>query len=306
MDRLTSIQVFIQVAANGSFAAAARQLGLSRSVVSKHVQALERHLGARLLNRTTRRLSLTSAGAAYYERARDIMAELEEAEAAVTSLQAQPRGRLRINAPVSFGIQHLAPRLPAFIARYPELEIEISYNDRFVDLVNEGFDVAVRIGQLKDSSLVARRIAPVQVILCASPSYLERHGWPQQPAELSSHNCLCYSYQRYSQEWRFIDPEGGMHKVTVSGNLRANNGETLLTAAEQGLGIVQTPDFIAANALRAGKLVQLMPDYRAEPLAVHAVYPYTRHPSAKVRTFVDFLVEEFREPDWTGAALKTQ
>lgn len=300
MDRLTGIEVFLQVAGAGSFSAAARQLGLSRSAVSKHVQALEQHLGARLLNRTTRRLSLTDVGASFYERAREILAELEEAEQAVTSLQAQPRGLLKVNAPLSFGILHLAPLVPEFLARYPDIEIDLSYNDRFVDLVNEGFDVAVRIGQLRDSSLLARRIAPVRILPCASPTYLAAHGTPRTPAELAGHNCLVYSYQPYAHEWRFTDAAGALHKVHVGGNLRANNGETLLSAAVQGLGIVLSPDFIAARALRAGEVVALLPEYTAPAVAVHAVYPYTRTPPAKLRAFVDFLVERLSEPEWTG------
>lgn len=303
MDRLAAMESFVQVVADGSFSTAARQLGLSKSLVSKHVAALEQHLGARLLNRSTRRLSLTEAGEDYFERCREILAELAGAEAAVSQLQAEPRGRLRINAPLSFGLLHLAPRLPGFLSRYPQLQLEVDYNDRFVDLVHEGYDVAVRVSAAQDSGLRARTLATCGHLLCASPSYLEAQGAPQNAAELSGHNCLCYSYQPYAQEWRLQGPDGRQHRVSVTGNLRANNGEALLAAATAGQGIILCPEFICAPALAEGRLQIVLPGYHSQRLMIQAVYPYTRHVSAKLRAFIDYLVASFREVDWRAPAV---
>ncbi|MGD8710763.1 MAG: LysR family transcriptional regulator [Ectothiorhodospiraceae bacterium] len=295
MDRLTSMEVFVRVAEEDGFTAAARKLELSKSVVSKHVQSLEKYLGVRLFNRTTRRLSLTEAGTRYYERCVGIIDEVGEAERAVSSLYALPRGVLRVNAPVSFGILHLGPALPAFLRRYPDLQVDISLNDRYVDVVNEGFDVAVRIGRLEDSSLIARRVASSQAWLCASPDYLEANGTPSSPADLTAHNCLVYAYSRQPGGWFLRAPDGREHRLNVEGTLRANNGEFLLSAAVRGTGIVMMPDFICADAVHRGELVRLLPEYRTAELNISAVYPYARNVSAKVRAFVDFLAEEFGE-----------
>lgn len=293
MDRLTSMDVFLKVADEGGFTAAARRLMLSKSVVSKHVQALEKHLGVRLFHRTTRRLSLTEAGVRYYERCARIIEEVAEAERSVSSLHAQPRGVLRVNVPVSFGLLHLSHALPDFTARYPDLSLDVTLNDRFVDLVNEGYDVALRITELRDSSLIARRIAPAEGWLCASPGYLSRRGEPAHPAALTEHECLIYTYGRQLHEWRLRDRAGREHRVPVRSNLRANSGEFLLAAAERGSGIIFVPDFIAWESVRDGRLVRLLPGYAGPPLGIYAVYPYTRHVSAKVRAFVDFLAERF-------------
>lgn len=302
MDRLHSMEVFRRVAEEGGFSAAGRSLGLSKSVVSKQVQALEQHLGVRLLNRTTRRLSLTEAGQRYLERCVAILDELEDAERAVTELSANPRGILRVNVPVAFGLLHLAPLLPEFLRRYPELEMEVTLNDRFVDLVEEGFDAAVRITRLEDSTLIARRLAPCRGWICAAPAYLERRGRPQRPEELSRHNCLIYAYARQTKEWRLADAQGHEYRVPVHGKLRANNGELLLEAACQGEGIVLMPDFIAYQAVRDGRLVRLLREYTAMDINVYAVYPYTRHVSAKVRVFVDYLAEKLgRNAAWCRA-----
>jgi DNA-binding transcriptional LysR family regulator len=302
MDRLDALEIFLQVASTGSLSETARRLGMAKSSVSKQVAALERRFGARLFNRTTRRLSLTEAGALLEARARLIVGEFGELEQTLSSTQLKPTGTLRVNAPVSFGILHIAPAIAPFLREYPGIEIDLSLNDRFVDLVNEGYDLAVRVGQLKDSSLMARSIASVQLIPCASPAYLARHGAPAVPEDLARHNCLCYSYQPYQQEWRFTDRAGQLHRVHVQGNLRVNNGEALLTAARQGLGIVLSPDFIAAPALAAGALVSLLPDYDAQQLTVHAAYPFTRHVPAKVRCFIDYLVRYFEQTPWSDRA----
>lgn len=303
LDRLTSINAFLRVAESGGFTAAAARLGVGKSRVSKQVQALERHLGTRLLHRTTRRLTLTEAGQRFYEQCAPLLEALSEAEMAVGDLQSLPRGTLRINAPVSFGRLHLGPVLPEFLARYPSLTVDITLNDRFVDLVHEGFDAAVRIGQLQESTLIARRIAACELWLCAAPGYLARHGTPVHAAELHGHNALAYTYAPQSGSWRLTDPDGQAHRIPVEGSLRANNGELLLEAAERGSGIVMLPDFIAAGAVAAGRLQRLLPDHATAPLSLNAVYPYTPRVPAKVRAFVDFLVERFGStPDWQGAA----
>lgn len=300
MDRLTALEVFLQIAATGSFTEAARRLNTSKSSVSKQIAELEQRLGVRLLNRTTRRLSLTEAGLLLQERAGQIVGEFEELEHALSSAQLKPSGLLRVNAPVSFGILHVAPTIPPFLEQHPEMEIDLTLNDRFVDLVNEGFDLAIRIGELSDSSLMARSLAAVRLIACASPGYLAKHGTPATPRDLARHNCLFYSYQPYQQEWRFTDAAGLVHRVQVRGNLRANNGDALLTAAKQGLGVVLSPDFMAAPALASGELVALLPDCLSRRLSVQAVYPFTRHVPAKVRAFIDHLVATFERPSWAA------
>ncbi|HYE00777.1 MAG TPA: LysR family transcriptional regulator [Alphaproteobacteria bacterium] len=304
MDRLTAMAVFVRVADGGSFAAAAAHFGLSRAMVSKYVQALEERLGARLLHRTTRRLSLTEIGADYLQRCREIVAAAAEAEAAAGALQAEPRGRLRINAPVSFGARHLAPALAAYLARHPAVTAELSLNDRVVDLVEEGYDLAVRIGRLADSSLVARRLAPARMAVAAAPDYLARHGAPARPEDLARHACLTYSYAAAGDEWRFEGPDGPA-AVRVAGPFRANNGDAVLAAGLAGLGVLLQPTFIVGEALAAGRLVALLPGWRPAELAIHAVYPSGRHVPPKLRSLVDFLAARFGErPAWDAPPLQ--
>jgi DNA-binding transcriptional LysR family regulator len=259
-------------------------------------------MGLRLLNRTTRRLSLTEAGAAFYAGCRRVVAEAEAAERAVTALAAVPRGTLKVNAPMSFGVLHLAPALPDFLRRYPELAVDLALNDRIVDLVAEGFDVGIRIGRLTDSSLIARRLAPSRRVLCAAPSYLATRGTPRAPEDLADHDCLLYSYQSEGREWRFRGP-GGLRSVKIEGRLRVNNGDVIRTAAMGGLGIAMLPTFIAGDDLRRGRLRCLLPDWHgAVEEAVHAVFPASRNLLPKVRVFVDFLAERFGErPYWDEA-----
>ncbi|MDH3231391.1 MAG: LysR family transcriptional regulator, partial [Alphaproteobacteria bacterium] len=253
MDNFTGMAVFARVVEANSFTEAARRLGMSKAAVSKQVSKLEERLGARLLNRTTRRLSLTEVGAAFYERCARIVAEAEEAELAVTRLNATPRGTLRIDAPVNFGMQYLAPLLPPFMLQHPDLRVDMSFNDRFVDLVEEGCDLAVRIGQLPDSSLVARKLAETRSVICAAPSYWDRHGRPGDPSDLANHDCFAYSYLATGSEWRLQGP-GGEVAVRVSGSLAANNGDVLRQAAVAGLGVVAMPVFIVCDDLRKGRL----------------------------------------------------
>jgi DNA-binding transcriptional LysR family regulator len=298
VDRLTGMAVFARVVEAHSFTAAARQLGMSKSAVSKAVAGLEDRLGARLLNRTTRRLSLTEVGRAFYERSARVVAEAEEAELAVTRLQGAPRGTLRVSAPVSFGILHLGPALPRFMERYPEVRLDIDFADRFVDLLDEGYDLAVRIGNLPDSSLVARRLAESRFVVCAAPGYWDRRGRPERPQDLAGHGCVTYAYHATPAEWAFDGPEGRI-AVRVDGALRSNNGDVARQVALAGLAVVRLPAFIVGPDLAAGRLEAVLIDYEPSPVGVFAVYPHNRHLSAKVRAFVDFLVERFgRERVW--------
>ena len=297
MDNLSGLVVFAQVVEARSFTGAARRLGVSKASVSKQLSRLEERLGARLLNRTTRRLSLTEVGAAFYERCARIVAEAEEAELAVTRLNETPRGTLRVDIPVDFGVKYLAPLLPAFMLVTPELKVDVSFNDRFVDLVDEGHDLAIRIGQLPDSSLIARKLGESGSVICAAPEYWDRHGRPSRPADLANHNCFAYSYLATGSEWRLRGPEGDV-AVRVSGSLAANNGDMLRQAAVAGLGVVATPLFIACDDLRAGRLEPVLRDCEPPRRGIYAVYPHNRHLSAKVRAFVDFLVEALEPAPW--------
>lgn len=289
-NRLELIASFVQVVASGGFTAAASRLGLSRAVVSKHVIALERRLGVQLLNRTTRRVAATEAGLAYYERCARILAELEEADLAISRLQAQPRGTLKVNAPMSFGTLHLAPAIATFAGLYPELRVNLVLNDRFVDMLDEGFDVGIRIGRLEDSTLIVRRIAPARRVLCAAPAYLARRGAPRHPRELATHACLQYGYLASGTTWKLSGPDGE-HAVAIEAAVCVNNGEVLRDLAIGGLGIALLPTFIVGPALAEGALLPLLDDYRAPETNINVIYPPSRHLSAKVRVFTDFLVE---------------
>lgn len=299
MDRLATMEAFVRVADSKSFSEAARRLRSSKSLVSRQVAALEAELGVRLFHRTTRSLTLTEEGRAYREQVTRILAEIAEANMSVSQAQAQPRGRLKLNAPMSFGILHLAPALPDFLARYPAVQLDLVLNDRYVDVVDEGFDLAIRIGRLADSSLVARKLAALRMVLCASADYLATHGTPRVPEDLRRHQCLCYSTNSQTPEWRFVTPEGKPLSVQIDGRLHANNGDVLRSAALRGLGIVYLPSFIVGADLQAGTLCSLLPDFVATDTGIHAVYPHSRHLSAKVRAFIDFLAERFGAlPHW--------
>jgi DNA-binding transcriptional LysR family regulator len=300
LDRLTSLEVFAKVAAIGSLSGAARALGLSQTMVTKHVAALEGRLGIKLFHRTTRRLSITEAGRSYLESSERILADMEAADAAVAAERVEPRGLLRVNVPVVFGTLRIAPLLADFAERYPKVTLELGLNDRLVDLAEEGWDLAIRIGKLRDSSMVARRLAANRMVVCASPAYLARHGTPHSVADLASHNCLGYtlSQQASAAEWLF--GTDGEIRVQVNGNLRANNGDALRAATLAGLGLARQPTFIIADDLRAGTLVALPLDQpEIQSSAVHAVYLPDRRPPAKVRAFIDFLAVRFSpEPPW--------
>jgi len=302
MDRFAGMAVFVKVVESSSFAAAARHFRLSPAMASRHVQALEQQLGAQLLNRTTRRVSPTEVGQAYYQRVRQILADIDEADRLATDLQATPRGLLRITSSQSFGIRHLAPAIADYLVLCPEVLMDVTLNDRYLNVIEEGFDLAVRIGLLEDSSLVARRLAPVRMALCAAPEYIARHGAPQRPADLAQHNCLSYTYAAARSEWRFVDGEGKEEAAHIAGRLLANNGDVLRVAALQGQGVALAPTFILGEDLRAGTLVRLLPAYTPPEVGLYAVYPPSRHLSAKVRSFVDFLATRFGgEPEWDRA-----
>ena len=299
MDRLANIEAFVRVAEAKSFSEAARRLRSSKSVVSRSVGALEAELGVRLFHRTTRSLALTEAGRGYFERATRILADLEEANLAVGQLQSAPRGRLRVSAPMSFGFLHLAPALPDFLGLYPEVAVDLALNDRFVDLVDEGFDVAVRIGAMDDSSLIARKLAPIRRVVCASPAYLKARGFPRSPDDLKGHECLFNSNIASTKEWRFTAPEGKPWPVAINGRLSANNGDAMRVAALKGLGLVNLPTFIVGGDLQKRMLVTVLDEFISQDLVMSAVYPHSRHLSPKVRAFVDFLADRFGpRPYW--------
>ncbi|MDG5494789.1 LysR family transcriptional regulator [Niveispirillum sp. BGYR6] len=305
MERLEDLRLFTLVAEGRSFTRAADRLGLSKSAASRRIGELETRLGARLFNRTTRHISLTQVGEGFYQRVSQILEALEEAERSVASQHAAPRGRLKLAAPMSFGIQHLSSAVAEFMERYPEVEVEMELSDRFVDLVDEGFDLAVRIGRLKDSSLVARRLCPVRAVLCASPGYLARRGTPQVPADLLQHDCLIYTNSSTPEQWSFRTEPGAeeTRSIRVNGRLYANNGDALREAAVTGQGLVLLPTFIVGEALSRGRLVPVLDDYLLSQSAVHAVYPANRHLSPKVRAFVDFLASRFGPVPYWDAGL---
>jgi len=300
LDRFKSLEVFARVAAAGSLSAAARALGLSQTMVTKHIGALEARLGTRLFHRSTRRLSITDAGRNYLESAERILAELDAADGAIAADRYEPRGLLRLNAPVSFGARQIAPLLSEFSRRHPSLKVELGLNDRLVDLAEEGWDLTVRVGVLNDSSLIARRIAPCRLVLAAAPAYIEAHGRPRVAADLVQHNCLSYTLSRFAGAGHWTFGAGHETRIAVAGNLRANNGDALRAAAVAGQGIIYEPTFVVADDLKAGTLVAIT---LAEPAmelgGIYAVYLPERNPAAKVRVFIDFLVERFGlVPPW--------
>jgi len=292
MDRFTSMAVFVRAVDRGGFAAAAQETGLSATMVGLHVKALEDRVGARLLNRTTRRQSLTEVGRLYYERCKQILADVADADASADELRAAPRGRLRVTAPVSFGVHALTPAIADYLARYPEVEVDLALSDRPIDLIEEGYEVAIRIGALDDSSLIARRLAPYRMVICASPDYLARHGEPRAPADLAQHNCLGFSYWRSGGLWRFETP-GAEGSVRVRGTLEINNGEALKVAARHGLGVIMQPQVLLAEDIAAGRLVPILTDSTLPSRPVHAVWLPDRRPTPKLRTFIDFIADRF-------------
>ncbi|HEX5056469.1 MAG TPA: LysR family transcriptional regulator [Gammaproteobacteria bacterium] len=298
MDNLTDLAVFVRVVELGSFTAAASALQISKAAVSKYVARLEQRLGARLLQRTTRRLTLTEAGDTLFRRGSAALSELADAESEVARLTGTPRGHLRVAAPVYFGESHVAPLLHKFRARYPDITLDLDFDNRFVDLIKERFDLALRITALEDSNLVARPLAPCPQVVCAAPAYLAKHGAPVSPADLRNHDCLSYSLDRTPKEWRFRSARGRWTAVNVNGPIRCNNDIALKQAMLDGLGLRQIPRFIVKSELDRGALVEVLADYESPPLNIYAVYATRRQLSPKVRVFVDFLVAEFHNGAW--------
>ena len=305
MDKFQEMRAFTAVVDAGSFVRAADALGLSKTAVSRLVGELEARLGARLLHRTTRKLSLTPEGEIFHERCRQLLDGLAEAEAELSARSGEAVGQLRLNVPVSFGLLHLAPLWPAFMALHPKVVLDVTLSDRVVDLVDEGYDLAVRISRLQSSSLVSRQLTTTRLVLCASPRYLQRHGTPAHPSELSRHAVIAYSLLAIGDQWEFEEPKGPAQAgrtltVKVTPRMRTNSGDTCCAAALQDQGIVLQPSFLVATHLASGALVEVLPQYRSLELAVCAVYPSRKHLTPKVRALIDFLVDAFRMRAWPG------
>jgi DNA-binding transcriptional LysR family regulator len=298
MDRLRAMEIFVQAVDAGSFSAASRNLNTSVASVTRYVAHLEERLGIRLIQRSSRKLSLTEGGSAYYTPCRQILDDLADADSEVGATAVQPTGVIKLSVPVSFGIHHLAPRWPDFLARYPDISLELSVTDRLVDLLEDGFDAAIRVGRLIDSSLVARKLAPARMVVCAAPAYLARHGTPDTVASLAEHRCLSNSYMTPGDDWTLCRQDEAC-KVRVAGRVHANNGDTLRAAALAGQGIIAQPSFLVGPDLAAGRLVELLPGWEMQELGIYAIYPSRRHMSAKLRVLLDYLAQAFGPtPDW--------
>ncbi|STO54002.1 DNA-binding transcriptional regulator [Canicola haemoglobinophilus] len=289
MDKLNAISIFCKVVETQSFTQAAAQQNISVAMASKLIAQLEEQLKTRLLQRTTRKTVPTETGILYYQRCQPILAELEDAETSISNFATSLQGNLSISVPRDFGLRFIAPNLPTFIKAHPNLHIEIEFNDRMVDLVAEGVDIALRIGSLQDSSLVAKKIASSTMHFVASPDYLKQHGTPQTPEDLENHDCLLYKTTGNQVYWEFAK-ENKIQRIKMRSKLISNNGLTLAELAKNGLGIINTPLFFIEDELASGELVEILPEYHQQKLDLHIVYPHRRHLSAKVRAFIDFIV----------------
>jgi len=299
MDRFENLQTFVKVVDFGSISAAAERLGIAKSAVSRRITELEHRLGVQLFRRTTRQLNLTDSGKSFYDRAVRILSDLEEAELAISQQHGELAGLIKIAAPLSFGLAHLAPAITEFMNTHPKVQIDLDLNDRQVDILQEGFDLAIRISRLADSSFIARRLATVRHMVCASPDYLTRHGEPQTTDDLAEHQCLCYSNVSDADVWHFRDANNNPGRIKVTATVWANNGDFLRDAAIAGLGIILEPTFIVCDAVNEGLLKPLLTNYEWPALDAYAVYPQTRHLSQRVRAFVEFLVQRFSgTPYW--------
>ncbi|MEH6346759.1 MAG: LysR family transcriptional regulator [Bermanella sp.] len=299
MDGIGVIPIFVAVIENKGFSAAAEYLGITKSAVSKRITLLEQQLGAKLLHRTTRKISLTEAGEQYYVHAIKALNAARDAQDAVFQLQGEPQGKLRIHAPMSFGHLHVAPLIPDFLQRFPKISVDLVLDDKTVDLVAEGFDVAILSGDLSDSSLIARKLAPGHSVVCATPDYIDQHGHPETPEALTQHNCLLYSYSKNANQWSF-NQHGKTSTVEVSGNYQANNSEAILEALIKGCGIARLPTFIAGAHIKSGKLLNLFETYQMPHKDIHAVFIERQYMPEKVRVFLDFAIESFGDhiPYW--------
>lgn len=291
------MSIFVKAVELGSFSAAADALNMSPQLVGKHVQFLEQHLGIRLINRTTRRQHLTEVGSQFYERCRNILAEVESAEALAAETRAVPRGKLKINAPVSFGIHALTPKLPKYLGAHPEVSIELSLSNRLVDLIDEGYDAVFRVGELVDSGLIARRLDPYRLVVCAAPNYLRSRGVPSKPDDLKEHDCLIFSHTMLRTHWDIEGPDGSVN-IPIYGRLMIDNGEALLQAALAGLGIILQPFELVRSSLEAGSLVAVLPEYNVPTRSLHILHAPDRRITPKLRSFLDFVSSEFSGREW--------
>jgi len=294
MDKFLEMKTFAAVVDGGSFVQAADALAMSKPAVSRHVAELEQRLGVRLLQRTTRKLSLTEEGRLFYGRCKTVLADVEVAEEEITAKSVAVKGLVRVNVPISFGLWELAPLWPDFMTKFPDVELDITFADRMVDLVEEGYDLAVRIARLPNSSLVSRKLASTRLVLCASPGYLKKHGKPKHPSELANHTVLSYSLLATGDQWNFNGPEGAV-SVTVKPIMRTNSGDTCIAAARKHKGVVLQPSFMVNSDLQSGALVELMPSYRSIEFGIFAVYPTRQYVSPKVRALIDFLVKALKD-----------
>ena len=297
MDRFQEMTVFTAVVDAGSFIRAAEGLNMSKAVVSRLVAELENRLGVRLLNRTTRTLSMTQEGQTFYLRCKAVLADVDEAEAEVMARRGQARGVLKLNVPVTFGVMHLAPLWGEFMAQNPEVILDVTLSDRVVDLVDEGYDLAVRIGRLSSSTLISRQISSTRMVLCASPAYLKRRGTPQHPSELASHDLIAYSLMSTGDHWELSGPAGPV-SVKVKPRMKTNSGDTCVQVAMDGQGVIFQPSFIVDQQIKAGKLLALLPEYTAIEYGIHAVYASRQHVSPKVRVLIDYLLNAFKAKAW--------
>ena len=304
MDRFENMGAFIRVVEAGSISGAADRLGVAKSAVSRRLKELEEHLGVELFHRTTRRMNLTDSGRAFYHQSVRILEDVLEAELATSQAHGTLKGSLKIALPSTFGLMHMGPAINEFSQAHPKIEFDLDFNDREVDLIQEGFDLAIRIANLPDSSLIARRLAPIQFVMCASPVYLEQMGMPQSPDELREHQCLVYSLLRDFEYWHFTDSHGREIRTKIHPYLKASTGEFLKDAAVDGLGIILLPSFIAYKEIERGALVQILKEYKLTQMDAYAIYPQTRHLSQRVRTFVDFLVKRFEGTPYWDVCLK--
>ncbi|MBT5558872.1 MAG: LysR family transcriptional regulator [Proteobacteria bacterium] len=299
MDHISRVGVFLEVAKNESFAGAARALGLTGPAISKQVQSLEDQLGVKLLSRTTRHVALTEEGVIYFDKARKALEDLDEAEQQIQELKACPTGKLKVNAPMSFGTQFLTRPIAAFAEQYPEVELEIDFSDRRADIVAEGFDVVIRIGLLEDSTLIARKLAPCPIILCAGKKLIKKYGLPESAEQLSTYPGIVYNKHAQKEEWRYRNSNDKVVSQTLNRNFAANTAEMLLEACLRGLGIALLPAFSADSYLKSGELVELFPDYPSYPEpGIYAMYPQNRYLSTRTRLFIDWLSDASKDFPW--------
>ena len=298
MDKLVSMRVFSAVAKNGSFSVAAKKLSISKAMVSKHIKSLENSLSVRLFNRTTRKLNLTDAGSSYYEKVNTILSEIDETESAISQLNSEPKGKLKVMAQPSFGAFHLSRALSLYLKKYTEVTVNLELSHRIPDLVEENIDLAFHVGELNDSMYVSRRIASARRVICASPEYIKKNGMPKKPEDLLNHNCLIYMPRNDMGKWEFLD-KGKRKKIKVTGDIQCNSGDALRVASIQSRGITQLPTYMVGLDIQAGRLEAVLEDFEPEKQPIYAIYNHRKYVSAKIKTFIDFIYDLYQpEPYW--------